>query len=177
MLAEIPLMPSACAVQRRLRAHVDPFSTFAALASEGQDKGLFEGKDGRTLMMHQAAVRAECRGDKVVLHALSSNGESLVRSLGAALVRHLVEWEGPTKLILSFPPDLGLDAEARLLALSPLHAIRSLLQAALPPGGELFGAGFVPPAVLRGIRRSRPGSSRAEPARCRDAPWRLCRRL
>lgn len=140
MLAEAPRVAAARTVQRRLRAGLDPFSTFAALSSEGPDKGLFEGKDGLTLMMHRAAVRAECRRDKVHLHALSANGESLVQTVATALARHIVAAEGAEKLVLSFPPHEGYDAEARLLALSPLHAIRSLLQDALPKGENPFAA-------------------------------------
>lgn len=139
-IAQPPAPVAACTMQRRLRAQAEPFATFAALCSDRPDTGLFEGKDGRTLLMHRAAVRAECRGESVLLKALSANGESLIASIGRSLARHCERSDGPDSLSLRFPPDRGLDAEARLLALSPLHAIRSLLQLAFPEGEDPFAA-------------------------------------
>lgn len=123
--------PSARAsiVQRRLAGAADPVSLFAALAGTRPDTALFEGNAGLTLLMPHAAVRAECRGERVRLAALSANGESLLRAV-AASAPEWVEAEGAATLDLCFPLPRMLDAEERLRAPAPLHAIRNLLAAA-----------------------------------------------
>jgi anthranilate synthase component I len=138
MLAQAAVRPLARLVQRRLKIRSDPFELYAALGL-GNDTGLFEGMGGPTLLMQRAAVRAECRGEQVTLHALSANGASLTGSLRAALPDRVVENEGAA-LTLRFPLSLSLDSEQRLLAPSPLQAIRSLLRCAMPEGEEPFAA-------------------------------------
>ena len=138
MLAEAEAKPLANLIQRRLPNSADPSTLYAALGA-GPDTALFEGLDGPALLMHRAAIRAECRGEHVTLHALSANGESLLGSIGAALASHVVEGVGPA-LTLRFPISRSLDSEQRLLAPSPLHAIRSLLRLAVPHGEEPFAA-------------------------------------
>jgi anthranilate synthase component 1 len=140
MLAELPLRPKARAVQRRLPREIDPLSAFAELSPEGRaDTALFEAKDGLCLLMPHAAVRAECRSETVSLRALTANGESLLRQVQAVLADRVTS-AGADQLSLGFPPSRSLDSEARLLAPSPLQAIRSLLRSAFREGEHPFAA-------------------------------------
>jgi anthranilate synthase component 1 len=125
-------------VQRRLSVQLDPFALYRRLGAR-PDTALFEGMSGPTLLMQRAAVQAECRGDEVRLLALSANGESLVAALARAVPDHVVAGEAGA-LVLRFPASDSLDAEQRLMAPSPLCAIRSLLRSAMPDGGDPFAA-------------------------------------
>jgi anthranilate synthase component 1 len=93
------------------------------------DTGLFEGPDGSAMVVANAAVRAECRGGRVALKALSSNGRALLRSVESKAGEALDE-RSEDRLELVFPEPTTLDAEERLLAPAPLHALRDLLDAA-----------------------------------------------
>jgi anthranilate synthase component 1 len=128
-------------VQRRLARGVNPLALYAAV--ERPDTGLFEGNDGRTLLMTGAAVRAECRGDEVRLFALSPQGESLLDILRGAPAGGLVVESAPDALTLTFPPPEALDAEARLRAPAPLHALRAATAAAAPAAEDAFGASIL----------------------------------
>ncbi len=128
--------PLAGVVQRRLSALHDPFALYAALGVK-PDTGLFEAMNGPTLLMHRAAVRAECRGEEVILHALSTNGESLLAALRTALAEYAAPGER-NGLQLRFPVNGSVDSEQRLMAPSPLHAIRALLRSAGRDSDEPF---------------------------------------
>jgi anthranilate synthase component 1 len=138
MRAEASLRPFASVVQRRLPSQADPFALFAAMGA-GADSGLFEAPDGPSLLMARAAVRAECRGESVTMIALSANGASLLARVRTALADHVVEGEAGA-LTLRYPLSAAFDADQRLRAPSPLHALRSLLRAAMPEGEEPFAA-------------------------------------
>lgn len=129
-------------VQRRLSRRIDPLDLYDALTDGGTtpDAGLFEAPDGSTLVMAHAAVRAECRGGAVVLHALSPNGRALIRALEPASA-DFVKGSSENRLDLLFPEPTTLDAEERLLAPAPLHALRGLLECSGVRGAdEPFGA-------------------------------------
>jgi anthranilate synthase component I len=136
MLARANKRPIARLVQRRLPHCLDPFDLYVALSS-GPDTALFEGMNGPTLLLANAAVRMECRSDQVTVRALSPNGKSLVAGLSSALADKVVAVDDLT-LTVRFPPSSSLDPEQRLLAPSPLSAIRAILQSALPVCGEPF---------------------------------------
>ena len=138
MPAEAKTPAVAKVVQRRLSTRLDPFALYGALGA-GPDTALFESMTGTTILMQRAAVRVECRGERVALRTLSPNGESLLGTLRAAAPGEVVE-EGDGTLVLRFPPSRSLDAEERLLAPSPLQAIRSLLRSATTDGEEPFAA-------------------------------------
>jgi hypothetical protein len=138
MLAQADARPAARLVQRRLPLRLDPFALYAALGAAA-DTALFEGMSGPTLLMERAALRAECRGELVTLRALSANGESLLERIRTSLSANIVAGEDAV-LTLRFPLSRSLDSEERLLAPSPLHAIRSLLHSAMPEGAEPFAA-------------------------------------
>ncbi len=140
-LAEAQSRAAAGSVRRRLAQALDPLALYAAV--EGPDTALFEGNDGRTLLMEKAAVRAECRGDEVRLTALSVNGESLVAAIGAGTTGARVLHQDAAALTLGFPPPDSLDAEARLLGPAPLHALRAALAAAGLAEDEPFAASAI----------------------------------
>jgi anthranilate synthase component 1 len=131
-------------VQRRLARPIDPLALYDALSDGGTcpDTGMFEGPDGSALVAISAAVRAECRGNAVILQALSPNGRALLKSvepIAAGLLKACVD----DRLELEFPDPITLDAEERLLAPAPLHAVRALLRGTglqdAPPGVLAFG--------------------------------------
>jgi anthranilate synthase component I len=136
MLPRAEARPVARLVQRRLPYCFDPFDLYVAL-SLGPDTALFEGMSGPTLLMAHAAVRMECRSDQVTVRALSPNGKSLVASLSSALADNVVAVDDLT-LTVRFPPSSSMDPEQRLLAPSPLGAIRAILRCAMPVCGEQF---------------------------------------
>jgi anthranilate synthase component I len=138
MLAPIVARPLARLVQRQLPTGADSFALYAGL-EPGPDTGLFESMNGTAVLVQRAAVRAECRGERVVLRALTPNGASLIGSMRACLPGNVVADEGAT-LTLRFPISHSLDAEQRLLAPSPLQAIRQLLRSAMPVDEEPFAA-------------------------------------
>lgn len=129
-------------VQRRLGRRVDPLGLYRTVSGDGErpDTALFEAPDGSALLMAHAAVRAECRRGSVTLEALSPNGRALLRSLEPH-AREFVTGSGDNQLDLLFPEPVTLDAEERLLAPAPLHALRAMLKSAGVRGAdEPFGA-------------------------------------
>ena len=129
-------------VQRRLSRRLDPLDLYQALSDCGEtsDTALFEAPDGSTLIIAHAAVRVECRGGEVELHALSANGRALLRSLEASS-SEFVTSRNVNRLDLLFPEPTTLDAEERLLAPAPLHALRRLLESSGVRGSDdSFGA-------------------------------------
>ena len=116
-------------MQRRLERGFDPLAFHAAATDRGErpDTALFEGNDGRVLVMAAAAVRATAYGGEVLLEALSANGRALLDVVAARLDRPVGD-----RLQLQFGPSDSLDPEERLLAPGPLHALRTLLGAATP---------------------------------------------
>jgi len=123
-------------VQRRLGASLDPLAFYAAATGGGtrHDTGLFEANDGRTLVMTAAAVRASARDGQVTLEALTANGAALLAELAR---RHGLA--SALTLTLDYPVPTTDDAEDRLAAPAPLHALRALLAAAGAPA-DPFGA-------------------------------------
>jgi len=132
MLAVPPPVSGARCVQRRMSRPLDPLALYAAVAAGAPDTALFEGNDGTALLMQRAAVRIECRGPQVRLTALSPNGESVVGLVERALP-HQVGRAGRGALHLRFDPPTSLDADERLRAPAPLHALRPIIAAAADP--------------------------------------------
>jgi len=128
-------------LQRRLGRKLDALDLYEALSDRGKraDTALFEAPDGSALLMANAAVRAECRGSGVRLIALSPNGRALLRWI-EPLVQDFVARSADDSLDLTFPEPTTLDAEERLMAPAPLHALRRLIEAAAVRGAdEPFG--------------------------------------
>ena len=118
----------AIALQRRLSSNLDRLGLYAALTDHGQrpDTFLLERSVGPSLLMDQAAVRIECCGRNVVLIALSKGGGQILATVGSRLAHRVDSFEDD-RLALSFPASDGDDAEARLLAPSPLDVLRFLI--------------------------------------------------
>ncbi|HEX8621825.1 MAG TPA: anthranilate synthase component 1 [Allosphingosinicella sp.] len=118
----------AVALQRRLASGPDRLALYAALAEGGRrsDTFLLERSEGPSLLMDRAALRIECRGGDVVLQALSPGGRAVLAQVARALAERVAA-SGEDRLRLSFPRPHGDDAEARLLAPSPLDVLRAIV--------------------------------------------------
>lgn len=117
----------ATALQRRLGTGPDRLALYAALSDGGRrrDTFLIERSVGPSLLLDQAAVRAECRGQEVKLSGLSAGGREVLRHVRRMLPDRIVS-EREDLLVLRFPRLVGDDPEERLLAPSPLDALRAL---------------------------------------------------
>jgi anthranilate synthase component 1 len=117
----------AIALQRRLPSSPDRLALYAALSDGGRrrDTFLLERSVRLSLLMDQAAVRAECRGQQVVLSALSAGGREVLGEVGRRLGERVISTDAG-RLVLEFPRALSPDPEERLLAPSPLDALRAL---------------------------------------------------
>ncbi len=117
----------ALALQRRLPSSPDPLALFAALTDGGRrrDTALLERNVGPSLLMDQAALRIETRGQHVALQALSAGGGEALAQVRRHFQDRIVADEADG-LRLLFPGISGDDAEARLLAPSPLDVLRFL---------------------------------------------------
>lgn len=108
-------------------------------AIDGEGTGLFEGNDGRTLLMARAAVRCVVRGPAVTVTALSANGVTLLSSVRDSLAPFVTSIQ-TDELILSVPAPTSSDPAERLTEPQPLHIVRSLLRAATPVDPDPFAA-------------------------------------
>ena len=111
-----------------LPAEPDPLALYAALSDGGRrrDTMLLERSAGPSLLLDQAAVRIECRGQEVTLTALSAGGRNVLAAVAAALAERVVEQgDGRAHASASRAP-AGDDAEERLLAPSPFDVLRAL---------------------------------------------------
>ena len=128
-------------LRRRMDRRTDPLTLYRALSEQGArpDTALFAAPGGSSVLVERAAVRAECRGSAVRLHALNANGRGLLALACDRLPARPVRLSDEV-LELVLPPPGGHDLEERLAEPAPLHVVRSLLQAATPHGSEPFAA-------------------------------------
>jgi anthranilate synthase component 1 len=103
----------------------DPLSIYAALCVDGmrEDTMLFEQSNGLALVLDRAALRIECRGSLVTLHALTANGQRLMsiveqRTNGAVIASE------EDMLCLEFERFNGPNSDERLAAPSPFDVLR-----------------------------------------------------
>ena len=86
---------SARILRRRMEGPCDPLGLYRHLtgATTRSDTILFEGRDGTGVLMDRAAVRAECRANRVRIVALNANGEALLADFArhAAVEPEIVE--------------------------------------------------------------------------------------
>ncbi len=117
----------ALALHRRLPDDPDRLALYASLSDGGRrtDTFLLERTVGPSLLMDEAAVRVECRGGEVMLHALTGNGRDVLIAVAARLAGYVAKHE-EARLALRFPPATGDEAEARLLAPSPFDVLRAI---------------------------------------------------
>ena len=117
----------ALALCRQLPADHDPLDLYAALSDGGRrrDTFLLERSTGPGLLVDRAALRAECRGRTLIVHALSDGGRNLLAALRARFSGQLAA-DAPDRLELAFPAIVSDDPQERLVAPSPFDAIRFL---------------------------------------------------
>lgn len=122
-----PRRGEAHALQRRLPPGIDPLALYSTLTDGGTrtDTFLLERTSGPSLLMDQAAVRAECRGQTVRLHALTNGGRVILGMLAARCTERIAG-SADDELVLQYPPIRGDDAETRLRAPSGLDLLRTL---------------------------------------------------
>ena len=118
----------AIGLTRSIETSANPLSLYRTLTDGGQrrDTFLMERSTGPTVLMDRAALRAECRGQRVTLTALSDNGLLAIKAAAAHLANRIVSRE-PYAVTLEFPRPAGNELETRLHAPSPLDALRALL--------------------------------------------------
>lgn len=123
----LPGRGEAVALQRRLPGRPDPLALYAALSDNGRraDTLLIERGEGTGLLIEQAAVRAECRGQEAVLQALTDNGRRAIAAVAGQLPAFVAALDSD-RLVLRFERPDEDDAEARILAPSPFDALRAL---------------------------------------------------
>jgi len=121
---------TAQALTRRLPRQVDLLALYAQLTDGGArpDTMLLETQAGASILLDQAAVRIECRGQQVTLDALTANGAAVLRIVESALA-HAIAGRTSERLVLRFDRTREVDAAKRLLAASPFDAVRAIISA------------------------------------------------
>jgi anthranilate synthase component I len=129
----------ATALTRSITTAATPQLLHLALTEGGNraDTLLFERSGGPTLLMDRAAVRVECRGQRVVLTALSRNGSLAIEAVSRRLADRILSIE-PGKATFEFPKASSDDLADRLTAPSPLDALRELLAFEVQSSHEPF---------------------------------------
>lgn len=117
----------ARAISRRLSASVDLLALYARLSDRGHrpDTMIFETSAGASIILERAAVRIECRGGEVILDALTSGGEAVLRLVARDLSERVVELMG-SRLVIHYSRSDALDARERLLSQSPFDVLRAI---------------------------------------------------
>ena len=102
---------TAQALTRRLPRQVDLLALYAQLTEGGTrpDTMLLETQAGASILLEQAAVRIECRGQEVVLDALTANGTAVLRIVEEVL-GHSISDRSPERLVLGFERTQEVDA-------------------------------------------------------------------
>lgn len=141
MSTKIKLRPRVSALYRRLPDAPDGFSLFAHLSEHGTRPGgfFYERVDAPTIIVDRAAARIETRGQTATLDAVSVGGENVLAFVAQKLAQFVTR-QDVRRLELTFPAPRGDDAEARLLAPSPLDALRAVT---LELGKESEAAGDI----------------------------------
>lgn len=118
---------AALALCRQLPDAPDPLALYAALSEGGRrrDTMLLERSVGPGLLLDKAALRVECRGQEVVVAALSDGGANLLAAIADRLPEHVTA-RAPDALTFRFPPIDSPDLEERLRAPSPFSLLRFL---------------------------------------------------
>jgi anthranilate synthase component 1 len=117
----------ALALGRQLPGALDPLDLYAALSDGGRrrDTLLMERSVGPGLLLDRAALRIECRGRDIHLHALSDGGANLLLALARHFEDRVIE-QAADRLHLRFAETLSPDLEERLSAPSPFSVLRFL---------------------------------------------------
>ena len=118
---------TARAISRRLSGQVDLLSLYAQLSDRGSraDTMMLETTAGASILLDQAAVRVECRDGTVLVDALTTGGQPVLRIIERKL-GDAVETATADRLSLRFQRSTEVDAEHRLLATSPFDVLRAI---------------------------------------------------
>lgn len=116
---------TARAISRRLSGQVDLLSLYAQLSDRGSrgDTVMLETTAGASIILDQAAVRIECRDGEIVAEALSTGGQPVLLLIERQLPG-AIETRTADRLTLRFERSTEVDAERRLLAVSPFDVLR-----------------------------------------------------
>ena len=116
----------AC-LARRLGGQVDPLRLHSALLADGKGSPpLFVNRTGGpALIVESAAVRAVCRGQEVVIEALSESGRVVLATLAAALAEHIAE-RSDDRLLARFTRCTAPEEFERANAETPFDVLRAL---------------------------------------------------
>lgn len=137
MNAPLPAAGQCLPLVRVLADAPEPHALFAALTDRGtrRDTLLLESGDRSTrqgeksLLVTRAAVRLRCFGREVEAAALNPNGTGLLHWMKEQLAgTAAVVADEPGRLVLRFPPPPPGEDAARLLAPSPVDALRVLVR-------------------------------------------------
>ncbi|NRA85184.1 MAG: anthranilate synthase component 1, partial [Gammaproteobacteria bacterium] len=94
----------------------------------------------QSLMVIESALKLTCHGRRVTIDSLNDNGRSLISRLTEHFAAVMIE-SNSASLLLEYPmPDLLLDEDQRLKALSPFSALRELL--AIIPNQQMLAGTF-----------------------------------
>lgn len=138
MIAERLSPGQALGLRRALSQSLDPVELFRRLCAGGLARGtaLLEtaetagrGRGGRSLLILRSALRLVCRAGEVCIEAQNDNGASLLPWLHERLAAQVEVTHEPAerRLRCSFPRLAQGSEEERLAALSPVDALRVLL--------------------------------------------------
>ena len=118
---------SATCLARRLGGQVDPLRLHGALLADGKGAPpLFINRTGGpALIVESAAVRAVCRGQEVVIEALSESGRVALATLAAALAEHIAE-RSDDRLLARFTRCTASEEFERANADTPFDVLRAL---------------------------------------------------
>ncbi|MGF1743130.1 anthranilate synthase component 1 [Vibrio profundum] len=114
-----------------VRYSQDPTQLFHTLCGKKNNSLLLESaeidskQNLQSLLLVDAAVRIECRGQQIVFEALSDNGQRLVDVLVHNISNDAsFSVKGPTLTLRFNEPDCGLDEDSRLQQASSFDALR-----------------------------------------------------
>ncbi len=153
-LAELGDIPGKVeTIQQTGEYLADPLAAFTHICKDKPNALLLESAeidskdDLQSLLMVDAALRLECRGNQITVTALTANGESVMPLFASHCppgISH--QQDGKTVILTCASPDEGLDEDARLKAASVFDALRLLRQQITPlrahPNAVFLGGVF-----------------------------------
>jgi len=140
-LAELGTTPGKVETIEQVGHYIDdPLAAFAHICAKRPNALLLESaeidsKDNlQSLLLVDAALRLECRGNRVVVNALSANGASVLPlfTTQCPTGMHCVERSESSITLLCDSADPQLDEDSRLKAASVMDALRILVKKIIP---------------------------------------------
>ncbi|CAG9001526.1 MAG: Anthranilate synthase component 1 [Candidatus Celerinatantimonas neptuna] len=131
----------------------DPLALYQRLQQNDRESVLLESAeidskaDLKSLLLTDCALKIICQERDVHFQALSDNGQQIISVLSEHFLPALITQSSSRQLSLHFEqPDPDLDEDSRLKALSPVSALRELIQLYGPltdhPEGLFLGGAF-----------------------------------